>query len=196
MAVAAANGAGPDQFQPGSQISGQRTQAAPVHGDREQFAAWITSRIEQFKLIECKDFEVIPNFGENPQGGRPSKDYWLTLEMAKYLSMLERNAQGDLARRYFIRCEKQLIALHRAAPHRQLTHGDLARMIIEEESAKQAALLALNAEQDGHALLAATVIPRLQAQDVVIAEVRQRVAALQPKAQAYDNLVSDRDGFL
>ena len=36
------------------------------------------------------------------------KEYMITLDVAKELSMVERNDQGKLARRYFIECEKKL----------------------------------------------------------------------------------------
>ncbi|MET3559857.1 phage anti-repressor protein [Bartonella japonica] len=37
-----------------------------------------------------------------PKGSRPSIEYHLTLDMAKKLSMVERNEKGRHARRYFI----------------------------------------------------------------------------------------------
>ena len=71
------------------------------------FAAWIQDRIQQFLFIENQDFIVISESGKNPNGGRPSKEYFLTLDMAKELSMVERNQKGKEARQYFIRCEKR-----------------------------------------------------------------------------------------
>lgn len=71
------------------------------------FGAWIQERIESFGFEENRDFVVISESGKNPSGGRPTKDYHLTLDMAKELSMVERNAKGKEARQYFIECERQ-----------------------------------------------------------------------------------------
>lgn len=46
-------------------------------------------------------------------GDRRSKDYGLSLGMAKELAMVERNEQGRAVRRYFIQCEE---ALQRSVP--------------------------------------------------------------------------------
>lgn len=70
------------------------------------FGAWITERIEQFGFAENQDFVVFSESGKNPLGGRPTKDYHLTLDMAKELSMVERNEKGKEARKYFIECER------------------------------------------------------------------------------------------
>ena len=72
------------------------------------FAAWIQERIEQFGFVENQDFIVISETGKNPKGGRPSKEYFLALDMAKELSMVERNDKGKQARQYFIECERKL----------------------------------------------------------------------------------------
>ena len=72
------------------------------------FAAWIQERIEQYGFSQGVDFEVFSNSGNNPKGGRPSNEYAITLDMAKELSMVERNEKGRQARRYFIECERKL----------------------------------------------------------------------------------------
>lgn len=51
---------------------------------------------------------VFTEFGENSKGGRPKKEYALTLDAAKELSMVEGNEKGKQARKYFIACEKKL----------------------------------------------------------------------------------------
>ena len=55
------------------------------------FGAWINERIEQFGFIENQDYVVFSEIGKKPKGGRPMKEYLLSIDMAKELSMLERN---------------------------------------------------------------------------------------------------------
>lgn len=72
-------------------------------GVGKHFGSWITDRIDQFGFTENQDFTVFPEIGE--KGGRPQLVYHLTLDMAKELSMVERNDKG---KQYFIACEKEL----------------------------------------------------------------------------------------
>jgi putative DNA primase/helicase len=74
-------------------------------GSSRDFSTWIKQRIEQYGFKEGFDY-LIHNFvGQVPhQGGMRSKqmiDYFISLDMAKELSMVENNAQGKQARRYF-----------------------------------------------------------------------------------------------
>ena len=71
----------------------------------KDFSNWIKDRIAQFGFAEDLDFS--PILAEST-GGRPSKEYALSLDMAKELSMVERNEKGKQARQYFIACEKAL----------------------------------------------------------------------------------------
>ncbi|ETS07662.1 antA/AntB antirepressor family protein [Bartonella henselae] len=75
---------------------------------KRDFSNWIKDRINKYSFIENQDYIVFANFGENLQGGRPSKDYALTLSVAKELSMVENNKKGREARQYFIKCERLL----------------------------------------------------------------------------------------
>ena len=91
----------------GSQV----VSARELHGFLEvktQFKDWIKRRIDDYEFIENQDFEVSLIFEQNSKGGRPSKEYILTLDMAKELSMIERSEKGKLARQYFIACENKL----------------------------------------------------------------------------------------
>lgn len=73
---------------------------------KQDFSNWIKNRIEKYGFVENQDFEVYNKIIENPQGGRPTIEYALSVDMAKELSMVENNEKGRLARKYFIECEK------------------------------------------------------------------------------------------
>lgn len=97
------------------------------------FGAWIKGRITKYGFVENVDYVTVhvlrfpdresSSFdlddeepassneeAESAHGGaRPQRviDYFLTIDMAKELSMVENNEQGRLARRYFIDCERR-----------------------------------------------------------------------------------------
>ncbi len=75
------------------------------------FKDWITDRIQQYGFRENVDFVSLAENSAKPQGGRPTKEYRITLDMAKELCMVERNEKGKQARLYFIECERQLKAV-------------------------------------------------------------------------------------
>lgn len=81
-----------------------------------RFNDWINRRVEEYQFIENTDFILITQkrVTKIHGGDRRSKDYHLTLDMAKELSMVERTEKGREARRYFIECEKQLLNLTQA----------------------------------------------------------------------------------
>lgn len=72
----------------------------------KDFSNWIKDRISLYGFVEHVDYVVFAKTGENSSGGRPQREYSLTLDMAKELSMVERNAKGKQARQYFIQCER------------------------------------------------------------------------------------------
>jgi len=76
------------------------------------FKDWITRKIADFGFVADQDF---CSFLRESSGGRPSKEYHLTIDMAKELSMVEHNAKGKEARQYFIACERQAKA-HNESP--------------------------------------------------------------------------------
>lgn len=76
---------------------------------KRDFTTWIKGRIERLNFKENLDFTVSESFHQNGgKGGRPQKDYIITLYMAKCLAMMEKNQKGDEVRDYFIKCEEQL----------------------------------------------------------------------------------------
>lgn len=111
-----------------------------VLGSKQEFANWMKNRIEKYGFVENQDFEVFDNFIKNPDGGRPLKEYALSIDMAKEIAMVEGNERGRKVRQYFIECEKKL-----SNPVKQLTRMQLAQMVIESEMEKER--LALENEQ-------------------------------------------------
>lgn len=81
-----------------------------------RFNDWITVRTEECLFLENKDFCIFTEKKVKIDGdgaeviskGRPTKEYYITLEMAKHLAMMERNDRGRQIRDYFIECEKKL----------------------------------------------------------------------------------------
>ena len=99
------------------------------------FSTWIKDRIEEYGFIENIDF-LLPKFGEQKgRGGYNKIDYHLTLDMAKELSMVERNDKGREARRYFIDCEQQLHAANPVEKPEALTLEAIERLIEQKLNA-------------------------------------------------------------
>ena len=109
--------------------------------NRDMFANWIKDRIEQYGFVENQDFVRYLENSKKPLGGRPSIEYALSLDMAKELSMVERNTKGKQARQYFIDCEKRLSGSLNAIPQ---TLPDALRLAADlaERNQQQAAQIA------------------------------------------------------
>ena len=79
-------------------------------GNKRQFANWIKQRIEQYKFEQSKDYIRFNNFvkgDENGFGNRTTIEYYLTIDTAKEICMIENNDIGRNIRRYFIEVEKR-----------------------------------------------------------------------------------------
>ncbi len=80
--------------------------ARELHGfleSKQHFTDWMKSRIDDFSFIQGVDFIDHKNMTQYNQ--IDSVDYFLTVDMAKELSMVERNDKGKEARQYFIKME-------------------------------------------------------------------------------------------
>ncbi|WGE57667.1 antA/AntB antirepressor family protein [Actinobacillus equuli] len=94
---------------------------------KQHFGEWLKNAVEAGQFKKNKDYFLLNKFMEQKttnsekRGGHNRKDYAITLSMAKEIAMLERNAQGKLARQYFIQCEEKLaeIAPNAVAEYRQ-----------------------------------------------------------------------------
>ena len=136
-------------------------------GVGKAFRAWIAGRIESSGFVEGTDFIAFeglsrPDLDAAKSRSQKTKEYSLTLDMAKHLALLERNEQGALVRRYFIACEKKLKERQRAdmVPARALTqsnstvtllcevvHAGGVNLALTEEAKQAATARAEKAEQ-------------------------------------------------
>lgn len=75
---------------------------------KNPFSNWITYRIKDGKFTEGKDYLIIHKVLNKSSRGRPAKEYYISLDMAKHLCMIEKNDKGFQVRDYFIEAEKAL----------------------------------------------------------------------------------------
>lgn len=111
-------------------------------------------RMVEYGFVEGVDF--CSKMSEtSSKGGRPSVNHSMTIDMAKEISMIQRNERGKQARQYFIECEKRFKAM--AMPSYQIADPIArARAWIEEEKSRQL-LAAENAEMKPKAVFADAV---------------------------------------
>ncbi|MBI4799772.1 MAG: antA/AntB antirepressor family protein [Desulfarculus sp.] len=93
-----------------------------------RFNDWIKYRLRCLQFQRGRDFEVLLSLQQNPQGGRPRKEYLLSLAMAKHLCMMEQTHKGHQVREYFIWAENEL---HRVQT--QALHGNKCDMIVVDD---------------------------------------------------------------
>ena len=72
---------------------------------KAEFSHWIKRRISQCKFEENFDYMVFVKKDENLKGGRPTTEYFISVDMTKHLGMMERNEKGHEIRKYYIEQE-------------------------------------------------------------------------------------------
>lgn len=75
---------------------------------KQEFANWIKNRIDKYGFVENVDYSSFDNIIKRENGATVRKEYALSINMAKELSMVEGNEKGKQARRYFIKCEEMV----------------------------------------------------------------------------------------
>lgn len=68
-----------------------------------RFNDWISRMVDNYGFKDEEDFYSFLS----KTGGRPSTEYWLTLDTAKEFAMVQNNEVGRSIRKYFIQVEKQ-----------------------------------------------------------------------------------------
>ncbi|SPP31539.1 hypothetical protein ARAF_0672 [Arsenophonus endosymbiont of Aleurodicus floccissimus] len=133
----------------------QTVNARDLHAFLEigkDFSNWIKDRIRQYGFVENQDYIIVENLSSPKLASaksrqRPMKDYYISIDMAKELSMVERNEKGKQARQYFIECERRVLQAQTLLP----TAKELALMVVRAEEEKEKLLLenkSLSTEND------------------------------------------------
>ena len=89
----------------------QTVNARELHAfleSKQDFSTWIKNRVEQYDFVENQDYTLLHKKMEQVSGAKHLIEYYITLDMAKELAMVERNEKGKQARQYFIDCERKL----------------------------------------------------------------------------------------
>jgi phage anti-repressor protein len=134
---------------------------------KARFNDWITRRIDGYGFVQDVDFTCYSDLSSgNPN---PPIEYYLSLDMAKELSMVEKNAKGKEARLYFLACERA------AKDPRSLptSQGDLLVQMAEAYRSQERRLVALEAAHQ------TSQQQRLEEQASIIASQQQAISALQ-----------------
>lgn len=103
----------------------QLVDASLLHRKLKSFGRyydWINYRIKEYGFKESEDFFMLKKV-QHIGPGKPSNTFYLTLDMAKELAMLEKNETGRAIRRYFIAKEKELRAVSQLPQQPDLFRG-------------------------------------------------------------------------
>jgi len=82
-------------------------------GSKQEFGNWIRNKVvENESFIYGEDYVLLDNSIRQTKGrgGHNKVDYALSLDTAKNVALMEHTDAGNDIRRYFIRCEKELVA--------------------------------------------------------------------------------------
>jgi len=130
----------------------QTVNARELHsflGVGTHFRDWIKDRIVKYNFVENVDYIKILTQNLDAEStaapesttyevskmGQGRIDYHVTLDMAKEISMVERNEKGKEARLYFIKCEKELIETYKKVRAMSLSEFAVysANKLLEQE---------------------------------------------------------------
>ena len=119
--------------------------------DSTHYARWCNDNLINNPVLEENvDFWAFRHNGENSQGGRPSVDYKISLDVAKEIALAARSEKGKAARRYFLKCEKALVITVQQYNDLLDNYNNLKTKIGELETKFNDDLILLSARMDGY----------------------------------------------
>lgn len=114
----------------------QTANAREIHSYLEVktlFTDWMKRRIATYQFSQDIDFTVLI-FGE---GSTKTTEYYVTMDMAKQLAMVERTMKGREAREYFIECERVALTAFRHSPLHPIQRTDTDNLLPIEIAHRQ-----------------------------------------------------------
>ena len=126
----------------------QTVNARELHSfleSKQDFSTWIKARIDHYGFVENQDFT---RFHRKMEANNATIiEYHISIDMAKEVSMVERNDKGKEARRYFIACEKKLNDISSLSPAELLVRQAQMILTVEKEQKRQSEELKLLTER-------------------------------------------------
>lgn len=113
-------------------------------GSKKDFSTWMADHIKGFGFLVHQDFEIAeglssPNSGSTKSRPQVTKEYLVSMPMAKELAMVQRTAKGKEARLYFLECERQVLGqAHGFKAPQSLAEALRLALELEEERASLA----------------------------------------------------------
>lgn len=134
-------------------------------GVGRDFTNWIKDQVVRARLVEHRDYvlEVFAEKGENPTGGRPRRECFLTIEAGKHIAMMAGTDKGFEVRDYFMECERRA---KRAPALPDFSNPAAAARAWAEQFEQRERLARENEAQAGQLAIAA---PKAAAYDAVAA---------------------------
>jgi len=171
-------------------------------GVGRDFSNWIKARINRYDFDEGFDYILVedlssPNLASSKARIQKVKNYFITLDMAKEIAMVECNEKGREARRYFIECEHQLRsnatpAIEDSRKPRQAispTDSPVQHAIFEENSAINYALQ----EKSKYKMLNDMILTMGFIEDTLVlpaADMIEMIKIVRASQQKIDDLIS------
>ena len=101
-----------------------------------EFAHWVKERIEKYGLQEGLDYSPVLANRSDGLPGKGRKEYYLRMDVAKELAMVENNEQGKKVRQYFIAVEKkarEMFVVPKSLPEALRYAAELAEKIEQDK---------------------------------------------------------------
>ena len=83
---------------------------------KTKYADWIKDRLLKYQFVENEDYIHVSEKKETSTGATILKEYYLKMDTAKEIAMVENNEQGRYIRKYFIQIEKEYKEQNKLTP--------------------------------------------------------------------------------